>query len=122
MAFAPASMVRRILSPVLPPVAMMGTSGRALRASRTSSGVCAAAAMFRMEAPASMRASKSVPNFVTVMTVGISITPETARRFRLLIGALSTTPIAPCDSTSRASCTVRRPRVVPPPTPQNTGT
>ena len=47
---------------------------------------------------------------------------EPASTYAIDTLTVGTTPIAPCDSTSRASCTVRRPRVVPPPTPQNTGT
>ncbi len=47
--------------------------------------------------------------------------PQTASRFRSEMGELSTTPMAPWLSTSRARFRVRTPWVVPPPTPQNTG-
>ena len=121
MALAPAAMVSAMLSPVLPPLAMMGMSGNCSRIRRTTWGVSVLQATFRMEAPASSRAWMSVSAFVTVMMTGISTTRETASRFRSEMGELSTTPMAPCPSTSWASCRVRIPLVVPPPTPQKTG-
>ena len=78
-------------------------------------------ATFRMDAPESMRLWMLVSSFVTVMMTGISTTRETASRFRSEMGELSTTPMAPWLSTSRARFRVRTPWVVPPPTPQNTG-
>ena len=38
-----------------------------------------------------------------------------------VVGAFTTTPIAPNASASFANITTREPVVVPPPTPQNTG-
>ncbi len=75
----------------------------------------------RMDAPESMRLWMLVSSFVTVMMTGMSTTRETASKFRSEMGELSTTPMAPWLSTSRARFRVRTPWVVPPPTPQNTG-
>lgn len=44
MAFAPAAMVACMLSSLLPPLAMMGTSGNSARIFRTRSAVCGLAA------------------------------------------------------------------------------
>lgn len=55
MALAPAAMVAEMLSPVLPPLAMIGTSGNCSRIFATTRGVLVLQATFRMEAPESMR-------------------------------------------------------------------
>lgn len=60
MALAPASMVAVMVSGRLPPVAIMGTSGYRSRMDCTNWGVLAAAATFRMDAPASSLAPISV--------------------------------------------------------------
>ena len=72
MALAPAAMVAEMVSPVLPPLAMMGTSGNSSRIFFTMRGVSVLHATFRMEAPASMRERISVSSLVTVMMTGIS--------------------------------------------------
>ena len=95
MALAPAAMVCRMLSPVLPPEAMIGTCGFFSRIRRTTSGVRGPAATLRMDAPARSRASMSVSSLVTVIMTGISTALTTASRFKSEIGAFSTTPIAP---------------------------
>ena len=99
----------------------MGTSGNCSRIFATTRGVSVLQATFRMDAPESMRLRMLVSSFVTVMMTGMSTTRETASRFRSEMGELSTTPMAPWLSTSRARFRVRTPWVVPPPTPQNTG-
>ena len=72
MAFAPASMVRLMLSLVGPPVAMIGISGYFARIFATTSGVFPAAEIFRIPAPAAILASMSVFSSRTVMTTGMS--------------------------------------------------
>ena len=74
-----------------------------------------------MDAPASRRAATLVFSLTTVTTRGMSITSQMARMFSLLMGAFTTTPMAPSFSASQARCVVREPWVVPPPTPQKTG-
>lgn len=56
MEFAPAPMVRAMLSPVGPPVAIMGMVGNFSRMALTTSGVRAAADTLSMDTPASRRA------------------------------------------------------------------
>ena len=121
IAFAPAAMVRAMLSSELPPLAISGISGYSARIFSTTPGVFDPQATFSMEAPAFSRPSISVLSCVTVMITGISTAMATAARFALVIGAFRITPMAPWHSTSFASATVRGPFVVPPPTPQNTG-
>ena len=121
MALAPARMVSRMLSSVGPPVAMMGTSGCCSRMQRTTAGVSAAAETLKMSAPALMRSSKSVSARATVSTTGMSIISATCETTALAVGALSTTPVAPCISANMARLTTRCPCVRPPPTPANTG-
>ena len=102
MAFAPASAVFFMLSGVGPPVAMMGTSGKSRLMARTTSGVREAAETLRMDAPASRRAATLVFSLTTVTTRGMSITSQMARMFSLLMGAFTTTPMAPSFSASQA--------------------
>jgi len=65
--------------------------------------------------------SINTSSLTTVMMTGISTTLVTARRFKSLIGAFRTMPMAPWPSASCASESVRSPFVVPPPQPQKTG-
>ena len=53
--------------------------------------------------------------------MGMSISARIWATISSVIGALTTTAIAPCASASCASAATRGPPVVPPPTPQNTG-
>ena len=73
MAFAPAAMVSAISSSVLPPLAIIGTSGNCCLILRTTFGVSLPQATLRMETPASRRAAISVFSLVTVTTIGASI-------------------------------------------------
>ena len=73
MAFAPASIVARIDSGVLPPEAMMGIVGKSARIFATILGVSLPPATFRMEAPCLMRAPTCVLLLLTIVTTtGIS--------------------------------------------------
>ena len=83
--------------------------------------VSAAAETLKMSAPALMRSSKSVSARATVSTTGMSIVSATCETTALAVGALSTTPVAPCISANMARLTTRWPCVRPPPTPANTG-
>ena len=88
---------------------------------RTMAGVSAAAETLKMFVPDCRRASKSVSARATVTTTGMSIVSATCCTTALAVGALSTTPVAPCISANMARLTTRCPCVRPPPTPANTG-
>src|SRR5690606_25072323 len=122
MALAPASIVAIIVSSVGPPVATIGTSGNSSLICLTMLAVFAAPETFRMVAPASNLDLISVFSDTTVTIMGISIILRIAIMVSLGVGALTTTPIAPLNSASRAKLTTLLPLVNPPPTPQKTGT
>ena len=92
-----------------------------IRAGADIFNVSAAAETLKMSAPARMRSSKSVSARATVSTTGMSIVSATCETTALAVGALSTTPVAPCISANMARLTTRWPCVRPPPTPVNTG-
>ena len=121
MASAPASMVVRMLSSVLPPDAMMGTSGNTARSSRTTSAVRTPAATLMMRAPASIFSRTMSSKSVTVAMTGMSISREMLLMTATGVGEFTTTPAAPCMSDSSASSTERVPVVFPPDTPVKTG-
>ena len=75
----------------------------------------------RMSAPAANRAATSVCSETTVTTTGMSSTCLSREMTSFSVGALTTTPKAPCCSASLAMLITRLPRVTPPPTPANTG-
>ena len=121
MELAPAPMVRAMLSPVGPPVAIIGTVGNFSRMALTTSGVRAAADTLSMDTPASRRACMSAFSLSTVAIMGISITLAIFSITSLVMGAFTTTPEAPWASASLERRTVRSPPVRPPPTPHSTG-
>ena len=95
MALAPASTVARMLSSVGPPVAIIGTSGKRSLMLRTTCGVLPAADTFKMLTPESMRPCMSSSSLSTVITIGTSIVACRSLIVSFLVGALTTTPIAP---------------------------
>ncbi len=121
IALAPAFTVASTDSLFGPPVAMIGTSGNFSLIALTTSGVRAAADTLSMSAPASSRPWMSSFSFKTVTITGISNLCLIELITWFLVGAFTTTPIAPCCSASTARPTTRGPLVVPPPTPEKTG-
>ena len=66
-------------------------------------------------------AQKKTDATATVTTTGTSTLLRMRLRMRPGVGALTTTPVAPCISAYMARFTTRLPVVSPPPTPTNTG-
>ena len=95
MALAPASIVFKMLSPVFPPEAIIGTVGYSKRIFHTISGVSLPPAIFSMEAPERRRSPIFVSLLTTVITIGMSTHSEIDRMLSFEIGALRIIPIAP---------------------------
>ena len=72
MVFAPAAMVSRMDSSVLPPLAMMGSDGYCSLMRATASAVRLPAATLMIEAPASILAWTSSSSVTTVAMMGMS--------------------------------------------------
>ncbi len=121
MAFAPASIVSRMVSSVGPPVAIIGTVGKESRIIFTILGVSLAAETLNIFVPASILAATSTSSFTTETTTGTSTISEIRFTISFFVGALSTTPATPRVSAFVARLTARSPFVSPPPTPANTG-
>lgn len=92
MASAPASIVLLMEEASLPPLAMMGISGKRSRTFPTTAGVSLPAATLTTLAPAMILVATSSSKVTTVRTTGMSMLVEISRTSSMLVGELTTTP------------------------------